>query len=112
MVVENRYEGVVVSDDSEVWEACKKELALGDGPGHSQELQLNDGIPRLCAGEESGAGLNESPIVAVLLLQYETEALAAGIRAEACWFVEVEEREGGGRGEGLFGGGECMVYVR
>ena len=108
MVVEDRYEGVVVSDDSKVWETCKKELVLGDGPGHGQELRLNYGVPRLCVGEESGAVLNESPI---LLLQYETEALAAGVHAEACWFFEVEKREGGGRGEGLFGGGECMVYV-
>ena len=32
VVVEDQYKGVVVSDDHEMWEACKKELALGDGP--------------------------------------------------------------------------------
>ena len=32
VVVEDRYKGVMVSDDREVWEACNKELALGDSP--------------------------------------------------------------------------------
>ena len=52
--------------------------------------------------------MNEG-LVSILLLQYETKALAAGVRAEACWFVEVEEVEGRVSSEDLFGCGEGMV---
>ena len=48
-------------------------------------------------------------MVAVFLLQYETKALAAGVRVEACRFVEVEEGEDRVGGQGLFGGGEDLV---
>ena len=62
--------------------------------------------------ERPGSSLDKGPSVAVLLLQYKSEALMTGVRAKACGLFQVEERDSGGGGEGLLGSGECMVEAR
>ena len=54
-------------------------------------------MPGLSIGEESGASLDEGPVVAILLLQHEPKT---SIGAKACGFVRVEEGDGC---EGLLG---------
>ena len=53
MIVEDRYEQVMVCDDVEVLKASEEYVALGYRPCYCQELQFNDGILRLSIREKS-----------------------------------------------------------
>jgi len=44
MAVQDGNEGVMVSEDGKVWQACEKDVTLFDCPCDSQQLKFDDGI--------------------------------------------------------------------
>ena len=53
MVVENRNKGIEVSDDSEVVQSGKEDVAFLYSPSYSKTLKFYDGVSALSVSEES-----------------------------------------------------------